>query len=229
MSHLILMHAALGSAGQLGALANRCTDALNVHRIDFEGHGAVAPRARPMRTEFLAENVIEYMDAQGIDAAHLAGHSLGGYVGLYLCLHAPERVLSVHTLGTQAYWDRENAAKMLRELDADKIEVKVPKFAEALAERHTAIDWKELVARTADYIEHLGAMPDITPTNVATIEQPVRWGVGDRDHLVSVEMTLKAMRGCANGELVVFPKTAHPLETVDLDQFAESVKQFVLN
>ena len=229
MSHLILTHAALGSAAQLGPLAGLFTEALNVHRLDFEGHGAVAPSPRPMRTEFLAENVIDYMDSHRIHAAHLAGHSLGGYVGLYLCLHAPERVLSVHTLGTQVYWDRKSADKMLRELDADEIEVKVPQFAKALAERHSATDWKELVARTANYIDHLGDSPDLTPTNVATIEHPVRWGVGDRDHLVSVEMTLDAVRGCANSELVVFPKTAHPLESVDLDQFATSVKQFVLN
>jgi pimeloyl-ACP methyl ester carboxylesterase len=223
---LILAHAALGCAADLHPLAETLGDQFEVHAFDFEGHGAAGPAPRELRTAALAQNVLAYMDARDIATAAFFGHSLGGYVGLYLALHAPERISAVHTLGTRVYWDAKSASSMLRELDADKIEVKVPAFAAALARKHASVDWRELVRRTADLIEALGAAPDLTPTALGLIGVPVRIAVGERDHLVSIDMSVAATNDLMHGELLVLPKAAHPVETAPLPILSASVRQF---
>ena len=57
-----------------------------VYALDLPGHGGSVKEARD-----LAEAVRGFLDAQGIDKAHLAGHSLGGLVAAQL----PDRALSL--------------------------------------------------------------------------------------------------------------------------------------
>ena len=65
---LLLLHAALGSASQLEPLAGFLRAEFDVLTLDFEGHGARAAPARPMRNAYMAENVVEMLD-KAIEAA----------------------------------------------------------------------------------------------------------------------------------------------------------------
>ena len=82
-----------------------------VVRYDFRGHGssAVPPGAYSM--DRLGRDVIELLDALKIDRAHFLGLSLGGFVGQWLGIHAPERIdrlilanTAAH-LGPAVQWD----------------------------------------------------------------------------------------------------------------------------
>jgi pimeloyl-ACP methyl ester carboxylesterase len=226
--HLLLAHAALGSASQFDALRKSLCDDFTVHAIDFEGHGEAGPVERDLSTQFLADNVLAYLDYNEIESVDVFGHSMGGYVGLQLAAQAPSRVRAVHTLGTRVYWDPDGASAMCSELNADVIESKVPAFAKVLAARHALIGWKTVVARTSDYISALGANPDITTALLEALEQRIRFGVGDRDHLTSVDMSADAARRTPKGELMVLPRTAHPLESVRIDLLVASIRDFFL-
>ena len=118
---LLLLHAALGSASQLEPLAGFLRAEFDVLTLDFEGHGARAAPARPMRNAYMAENVVEMLDERGLNTVPIFGHSMGGYVALYMCVHMPERVSCVHTLGTYFDWDPASAARMLNDLDATQM------------------------------------------------------------------------------------------------------------
>jgi pimeloyl-ACP methyl ester carboxylesterase len=64
-----------------------------VHAIDLPGFGSSpAPLIAPYTARWFAAGVVEWMDALGIDRAHMVGNSLGGRVALEVGLHAPERV-----------------------------------------------------------------------------------------------------------------------------------------
>ncbi|MBT6278336.1 MAG: alpha/beta hydrolase [Chromatiales bacterium] len=223
---IILLHPALGAAGQLEPLAAALNDEFDVHCLDFEGHGGAGLPGRDMRTSYLAEGVLGYLDAHHLAAVPIFGHSMGGYVALYLALHAPERVCRVHTLGTRVFWDPQVAEVLLRELDADRIADKVPAFAQVLAARHPSIDWRIVVERTRSMIERLGQSPDLNAQELAGIGQRVRLGVGDRDHLTSLQMCEEAMRTLNDGELIVFPRTSHPLERAPIEDVARSLISF---
>lgn len=59
------------------------------------------------------------------------------------------------------------------------------------------------------------------------IARPVRFMVGDRDALVSVEETEAAANQTPKGELVVLPNTPHPIEQIDVELVAGMVTGFL--
>jgi 2-hydroxy-6-oxonona-2,4-dienedioate hydrolase len=65
-----------------------------VHAIDMLGHGYTAkPDDGPFTVKRLAAHVIAYLDAVGIEQAHLVGLSIGGFTTGYLLSEYPERFL----------------------------------------------------------------------------------------------------------------------------------------
>jgi pyruvate dehydrogenase E2 component (dihydrolipoamide acetyltransferase) len=65
-----------------------------VHAIDLPGHGGSSKEVQGSPAE-LAAAVLAYMDAAGIAAAHLVGHSLGGSVAVEVALTSPDRVTAL--------------------------------------------------------------------------------------------------------------------------------------
>ena len=227
MNDLLLLHGALGASAQFAALAPLLAERHRVHVLDFEGHGATPPRDRPARIERLAEQLRAHLDAAGVERAHLFGYSMGGYVALHLAATQPARVARVVTLGTKFVWDAATAAREASRLDPAAIRAKVPRFADALAERHAGAGGGEgVLARTADLLRALGDAPPLGAEVLSTIVQPVRVMVGDRDATVSVEETAAAYRALPAGELAVLPRTPHPLEQVDAERLARTLGEF---
>src|SRR5687767_1843345 len=160
-SDLILLHGALGDAGQLTPLAERVDDGRRVTALELAGHGAT-PADGPLRIELFAAMVVDEMDRREIARADFFGYSMGGYVALYLAATAGDRVRRVATLATKLAWTPEVAARESTMLDATTIRSKVPKFAAALEARHTALGWEVLLSRTAELLHELGERPRVT-------------------------------------------------------------------
>ena len=70
--------------------------------FDNRGMGKSQPASADITIAQLAEDTLAVLDAQGVDAAHLVGHSLGGCVALQTALVAPHRVKSLSLLCTSA-------------------------------------------------------------------------------------------------------------------------------
>lgn len=63
-----------------------------VLRYDTRGHGRSGAPAGDYSLDRLGRDVLELMDHLGIERAHFLGLSLGGFVGQWLGVHAPERI-----------------------------------------------------------------------------------------------------------------------------------------
>ena len=226
MTDLVLLHGALGDASQLAPLATRLGDGRRVVVIELEGHGATPLRDRPLRIESFADDVIAHLDRQDIGRADIFGYSMGGYVALYLAATSAARIARVATLATKLAWTPEVAARESAMLDPAAIRAKVPRFAGALEARHTGAGWQALLAHTAELLHELGARPRVTDELLASVIQPVRIGIGDRDATVTIEECVAAVRQLASGELEVHPRTPHPFEKVSLDRLARSLEEF---
>jgi 3-oxoadipate enol-lactonase len=67
--------------------------------------------ASPYTIELLGQDLLALLDALGIDAAHIAGVSLGGFIGQWVAANAPDRVRrlilanTAARVGTPAGWD----------------------------------------------------------------------------------------------------------------------------
>jgi len=96
-----------GSIGSSRAMWDAITPALatafRVIAVDHRGHGDSPVPDGPYEMDDLADDVIELMDALGIERAHFAGLSMGGMVGMSLAARYPERVDHLVLACTSAY------------------------------------------------------------------------------------------------------------------------------
>jgi pyruvate dehydrogenase E2 component (dihydrolipoamide acetyltransferase) len=77
--------------------------------LDLPGHGASAKDVGDGSLETLAGVVTGFLDAVGIERAHLVGHSLGGAVVAAVAKAAPQRVASLTLLAPAGYGERADA------------------------------------------------------------------------------------------------------------------------
>jgi pyruvate dehydrogenase E2 component (dihydrolipoamide acetyltransferase) len=66
-----------------------------VYALDLPGHGGSVKAVGDGDLSVLVDAVRAFLDSQGIERAHLAGHSMGGLVAAQLALADPDRVLSL--------------------------------------------------------------------------------------------------------------------------------------
>ena len=74
-----------------------------VLRYDFRGHGGSSVPVGAYSLDRLGRDVIELLDALKIERVHFLGLSLGGFVGQWLAIHAPERVDRLILSNTSTY------------------------------------------------------------------------------------------------------------------------------
>ena len=89
---LVLLH---GTGGRLEAYARDIAGLAADFRVtlyDMVGHGWSDLPDRPYTTDVLSDHLLGLMDALDIDAAHLSGESLGGWVAAWTAAHHPGRV-----------------------------------------------------------------------------------------------------------------------------------------
>jgi pyruvate dehydrogenase E2 component (dihydrolipoamide acetyltransferase) len=71
-----------------------------VYALDLPGHGGSAKDVGAGELGALVGAVRGFLDAVGLERAHLAGHSMGGLVAGALAAEVPERVLSLTLIGS---------------------------------------------------------------------------------------------------------------------------------
>jgi len=227
METLLLLHGAIGAADQLQPLAQALSGPYNVHTIDFSGHGGQPFAEEPFSMKLFARDVLSYIEQHNLQRVAIFGYSMGGYVGMYLARHYPEKISKVVTLATKYNWDEAIAAKETQMLVPEKIEQKLPAFAATLSERHAPNDWKEVLRKTADMMIGLGADNVLKGDDYPGIGMPALLLLGDRDKMVTLDETLAVYKALPQSQLGILPGTSHPIEQVDTELLATIVKGFI--
>jgi pyruvate dehydrogenase E2 component (dihydrolipoamide acetyltransferase) len=91
---VILLHGFGGDLNNWLFNQEPLADGRTVYALDFPGHGG-STKETVGSLEELAEVVSRFMEALGLDRAHLVGHSMGGAVASKLALTEPEKVASL--------------------------------------------------------------------------------------------------------------------------------------
>jgi pimeloyl-ACP methyl ester carboxylesterase len=181
--------------------------------MDLRGHGRSENKDSGLRPDRMMQDVLGLMDSLRVDAAHIAGYSLGGYLGLMLALHQPRRVSTLLMHATKFYWTKEAVGNMRSQFDPDTMSTKVPGYANQLAQEHGGSHWRVLVRQAADLVGYLSEK-GVTEGMAARTQCPCLVSVGDRDELVPLSEAQRLSRVLPHGELIVLPGVRHPFQTV---------------
>lgn len=110
---LIFLHGSGGHAEAYSRNVIPLSERFRVCAIDMIGHGLTDKPETGYQAPDYAGHVVRFMDAAGIDRAHLAGESLGGWVATWVGLLYPDRVrkiVSVTGAGLEQPMDAEDQA-----------------------------------------------------------------------------------------------------------------------
>ena len=88
---VLLIHGLFGSLDNLGVLARGLKDDHPLIQVDVRNHG-LSPRADEMTYQVMAQDMLDTLDAQGIERLSVIGHSMGGKIAMTMSALAPERI-----------------------------------------------------------------------------------------------------------------------------------------
>ena len=225
--HLILLHGALGSEQQLTRLKAALANNFTVHSFDFSGHGSKAADSQALSMELFAQNCADFIRENNINKTHLFGYSMGGYAALTLADKHPKLVDRLITLGTKFDWNPEQAQKEMRMLNPDKIELKVPAFAKALAATHGTDNWKTVLQKTAAMMQQLGNGAGLDGQSLGEIKHKVLISIGSADTMVTVEESKATAKLIPNASLLILDGVEHPIAKLDAPVFARQITDFL--
>ena len=106
---LIILHGLLGSLDNWQAIAKQLSSQFQVYIIDQRNHGR-SPHSYDFTYQLLVNDILNFMQQQGIAQAHFIGHSMGGKVVMNLALQHPSKVakLIVVDVAPVEYEDRHS-------------------------------------------------------------------------------------------------------------------------
>ena len=220
--------------GQVAALSKH----FRLLRYDMRGHGRSDAPPGPYSLDRLGRDVVELMDALGIDRAHFCGLSLGGFVGQWLGLRVPQRIDRLVLSNTAAYlgpapqWD----ALIRQVLDQRDMAAMADMFIGNWFPSHMRDTQAELVEDFRKTI--LATSPeglagsfavvrdaDLRRSN-ALIEVPTLV-IGGHDDTVTLASHSEAIAATVPGARLVLMPGVHMLNVEQQDAFVDTVLDFL--
>lgn len=208
-----------------------------VLRYDSRGHGASGAPGGGYSMDRLGRDVIELLDQLGIERVHFCGLSLGGMIGQWLAVHAPERIDRLILANTSAYmgpaenWQRridDVLAKGMEWLtDASLSRWFTPAFIEQSSEDIAPLRSVLLGTSPIGYTGCCAAIRDMDQRPVAGLNQlPTLVIAGDQDAATTVADAEFLAESAASGHLEILA-AAHLSNAEVPDQFARLVLDFL--
>ncbi|BCA29103.1 3-oxoadipate enol-lactonase [Metapseudomonas otitidis] len=211
-----------------------------VLRYDTRGHGQSLVSEGPYRIDQLGRDVLALLDALDIPKAHFCGLSMGGLIGQWLAINAPERIQrlvlcnTAAKIGTPEVWNPRidavlaGGVQAMADLrDASISRWFTPDFAEAQPEKVEAI--VGMLARTSPqgYAANCAAVRDADfREQLAVIQAPTLVVCGSGDPVTTPEHGRFMQARIAGAELVEFP-AAHLSSVQAGEAFSQRVLAFL--
>jgi pimeloyl-ACP methyl ester carboxylesterase len=224
--HLLLLPGLLGAiSSQWRAFLKPLSEKYRLLLVDLRGHGRSQNNAPTLDINQMLEDLTGLLDQLNIERLHIAGYSLGGYLGLLLAMNQPRRVATLLMHASKFYWTVDSAAQMRQQLDPDVMAQKVPTYAVQLVQEHGGRQWRILVRQAAELTASL-VDGGLSEKQLKNVQIPVLVSVGDRDELVPLPEAYRLSRALPHGEMLVLPNTRHPLQTVRLVPLLPMMQDF---
>ena len=225
MSHLLLLHGALGSKEQFDPLAEQLENSFTIDTLSLSGHGRALSLEHAFTIQNCAHEVLNWLNDKRRLQIDIFGHSMGGYVALWLARFYPNRVGKVFTLGTKLLWNTEIAEQGAKLLNAENLIAKVPAYAQELQDRHGDHEWHSVLHKTAHLLRDLGKH-HLADSDFRQITTPVLLGRGDADIMATKEETFHVESLMPNAKFLELKDTPHPIEKVSVDLLSKEIRSY---
>jgi pimeloyl-ACP methyl ester carboxylesterase len=99
---IILLHGLSGTSRWWVRNIPALAEHYRLYLLDLPGFGTMRRFRLRFALDEIASGIVLWMEAVGIKQAHLVGHSMGGYICLWIAAHHPERVQCLVLVSRQA-------------------------------------------------------------------------------------------------------------------------------
>jgi pimeloyl-ACP methyl ester carboxylesterase len=250
-AHVVCLHGLGANKASFFETVATLTPDYTVHSIDLPGFGSSSkPTRAPYDARWLAAAVQGYLDALGIERAHVIGNSMGGRIALELALSAPERVHSLSLLSPALAFRRRRsfvplvrairpelaaiphplrAARVRRQLEDlfARPERLDPDLADIAAEEFCRT-YRSRSARVAFFAAARNIYLDRPHgehgfwTRLRTLRPPALFVWGDRDRLVPAAFSRHVGEALPAARQVILPECGH-VPQVELPEQANAL------
>lgn len=209
-----------------------------VLRYDTRGHGGSSSDPGPYTMALLGHDVIALMDHLRIPVAHFCGLSMGGMVGIYLAIHAPERFAKLVLANTNAFtaspdfWQKR-IATLLSDggIGAIADGVMARFFSPDFSSQHPDVIARfkadMLATSLTGYTACCAAIRDMDfREGLQDVKNPVLVIVGDKDQAAPPEQSHFLAKHVQSGAVVALD-AAHISNVEAADAFAQAVQRFL--
>jgi non-heme chloroperoxidase len=235
---VLLLHGLSDSWRSYERVLPHLPSSIRAFALTLRGHGDSGKPDTGYTPADIASDVAAFMDSLGLDAAVVAGHSLGSVVAQRFAIDHPERTLGLVLIGAFAV-PRDNAG--VREIQAivetltDPI---APSFVRefqgsTLAQPVPPAFFETVVQESLKVPAHVwtaaveGLVSDESSAQFSTIEAPTLIIWGDRDE-VCLRSDQEALRAAiTDSRLVVYPGAGHGVHWEEPERFAADLVRFV--
>jgi pimeloyl-ACP methyl ester carboxylesterase len=237
-SHVICVHGLGSNKASFFETVSSLAPDHTVHAIDLPGFGGSSKSARASYdAPYFARAVLGYMDAIGLDRAHLVGNSMGGRIALEVALADPDPAITVSLLSPALAFRKRRELVPLVKLVRPELaaiphpmrEARVRAFFWGLFARPERLDpaaadvaadefcrtYRSRSARIAFFAAlrniYLDA-PDGSRglwTRLAELRPPALFVWGDSDRLVPVAFSRHVAEALPSARQVVLPECGH--------------------
>jgi len=215
------------------------------YTVDLRGAGLSGKPEGAYTTELLADDIAAFMQAAGLDRAHISGLSLGAAASLWLAAKYPARVKS---LSLHSAWDRSDP--FLRAV-VGSWRVMAPAL-DSVTEMviQGIFPWcftPELYAARPNYIDSLAdfvrsrPMPTVDAflrqseavlthdarAALGSIQAPTLVTFGRHDLVTSTRFAAPLTEGIANSELIIFDDCSHAPIYENAEEFNQRTLEFL--
>jgi pimeloyl-ACP methyl ester carboxylesterase len=212
---LLLLHGLFSSSSDMAEHAAKLAERFDVIAADRRAHGRTPDVAGAITYEIMADDTIAFMDAIGVEQAHVVGYSDGAIIGLHMAIREPERLNRLAAISANITLDglTAEAQAFFLETPAESAPAVMVDTYGALSpdgREHFPVVWKKLQTM-------LRELTPITPAMLGSIACPTLVMCAD-DDLIRLDQTVEIFRGIAGAQLCVVPGTSHlmPFEKPEL-------------
>lgn len=222
---LLLVHGLLGTAAlHFSRVMDWLEPRYHLYGLTLRGYGESTPKPRDFPLRFYhrdADDVLAFMDAVGLEQAHILGYSDGGETALVAAGQQPERFKSVAVIGAVGSFDASIRPRVQSMYPGDWITLEEKALHSIPDTKAFVLGW---IRAFQTYIDMGG---DVSLGTADRITCPVLLMLGDRDTLNPAAFGQRFVERAPRGRLEVFTDCGHPVHDERWDEFQRVYGDFL--